>query len=223
MGEVNGTHLVRMSDSRSSDAGSPRWSPDSQKIAFDSRRSGHPEVFVVDLSERLPRRVTTNLSSMSTPNWSRDGKWLYFESGTADKSDSRIYRCPSTGGDAVAISTESGSFPIESYDGETIYFADGTIHTTSLRAAAGASPLGGMPDIDDHSCWTVVRGGIYFVPAADPKSLQYFDFTTRRVRKVFATDKPFVNGLSVSPDGRWILYTQLDAVGTDIMLVDHFH
>ena len=124
---------------------------------------------------------------MSTPSWSHDGKWLYFESSTADKSDSRIYRCPSTGGDAVAITTESGSFPFETYDGETVYFADGTNHLASLRPAAGTSALGGLPAVDDHSCWTVVRGGIYFVPAAAPKSLQYFDFTTRRVRQVFAT------------------------------------
>jgi hypothetical protein len=80
-----------------------------------------------------------------------------------------------------------------------------------------------MPAIDNHSCWTVVRGGIYFVPAADPKSLEYFDFTTRRVRQVFATDKRFINGLSVSADGRWILYTQEEAASSDLMLVDHFY
>ena len=185
MSDVDGTHLVRMSDSRTSEAGTPRWSPDSQKIAFDSRHSGHPEVYVVDLAERLPRKVITNLPDMSTPNWSHDGKWLYFESSTADRSDSRIYRCPSTGGDAVAITTESGSFPIEAYEGDTVYFADGTNHLASLRPAAGTSALGGLPAVDNHSCWTVVRGGIYFVPAAAPKSLQYFDFTTRRVRQVF--------------------------------------
>jgi hypothetical protein len=29
--------------------------------------------------------------------------------------------------------------------------------------------------------------------------------------------------LAVSPDGRWILYSQVDGQGGDIMLVDHFH
>jgi Tol biopolymer transport system component/DNA-binding winged helix-turn-helix (wHTH) protein len=223
MSDVDGTQLVQMSDSRSSKAGTPRWSPDSQKIAFDSRHSGHPEIYVVDLSERLPRKVITNLSAMSTPNWSHDGKWLYFASSTADESDSRIYRCPATGGNAEAISAEFGSFPFEAYDGETVYyFADNRIHMASLHSAAGPAVLGGMPVIYNHSCWTVVRDGIYFVPASDPESLQYFDFTTRRVRQVFS-QKHFVNGLSVSPDGRWLLYTQRDVLTTDLMLVDHFH
>jgi Tol biopolymer transport system component/DNA-binding winged helix-turn-helix (wHTH) protein len=227
MGDADGTHLVRMSDSRSSEAGTPRWSPDSQKIAFDSRHSGTAEVYVVDLADRLPRKVMTNLSSMSTPNWSHDGKWLYFESGTANKSDSRIYRCPSTGGDAVAISAESGDFPVESGDGDTLYFAgdgpDGlTIHAQDVGAPANQSVLNGMPPIGDHSNWSVAMNGIYFVPATDDSSMHYFDFKTRQVRQVFKTEKAFENGVSVSADGRWILFTQIEE-NSDLMLVDHFH
>lgn len=29
-------------------------------------------------------------------------------------------------------------------------------------------------------------------------------------------------GLSVWPDGRWMLYSQVDEVNSDIMVVDHF-
>jgi hypothetical protein len=31
------------------------------------------------------------------------------------------------------------------------------------------------------------------------------------------------SNLAISPDGRWILYTQLDQGGNDIMLVENFH
>jgi Tol biopolymer transport system component len=225
MGDVDGTHLVRMSDSRSSEAGTPRWSPDSQKIAFDSRHSGTAEVYIVDLEERLPRKVMTNLSSISTPYWSHDGKWLYFVSGIADKSDSRIFRCPSSGGDAVAISTGTGVFPVESRDGDTLYFAHDTgttIYAASVKGPANQSILSGMPAIGGTSLWTVVPNGIYFVPATDDSSIHYFDFKARQVRQVFKAGKALENGVSVSPDGRWFLYTQIEE-NSDLMLVEHFH
>ena len=31
------------------------------------------------------------------------------------------------------------------------------------------------------------------------------------------------SGLSISPDGRWIMYSLVGDVSSDIMLVDHFH
>jgi Tol biopolymer transport system component len=228
MSDADGTHPVLVSDVKSSDAGTPRWSPDGQKIAFDSRHSGHPEVYIVDISARLPRKVMTNLADMSTPSWSHDGNWLYFQSHTAHSPDTRIFRCSASGGDAVVLSADTGSYAQESYDGETVYFANqsggpATLQVISLKPLSLQSVLKGMPAVADQSWWTVVPRGIYFVPANSPKSLQYFDFATKRVRQIFEVEKYFVNGVSVSPDGRSILYTQMQDPNTDIMLVDPFH
>jgi hypothetical protein len=60
------------------------------------------------------------------------------------------------------------------------------------------------------------------VPADSPKRLRYFDFATKKIREVFEIDKDFGDGLSVSPDGRWLLYSQIDEENSDIMLVDRF-
>jgi hypothetical protein len=65
-----------------------------------------------------------------------------------------------------------------------------------------------MPGVLDASEWTVVPRGNYFVPADAPKSVRYFDFATKQVRQIFEVDEDFDDSLSVSPDGRWILYTQ---------------
>jgi Tol biopolymer transport system component len=223
MSDADGTQLVKLSDSKSSQSGSPRWSPDSQKVAFDSRHSGHPEIYVTDITERLPRKLVSNLADIMTPSWSHDGKFLYFQS----TPDERIFRCPSGGGDAAAISPERGSYAFESYDGENVYFfspAYGrTLRMVSLKHIGTASEVKGMPPLDDRSHYTIVPGGIYFVPAEDSKSIRFFDFGTRKSRQVFELDKENMNGLSVSPDGRWILYTQVSGENADIMLVEHFH
>ena len=224
MTDPDGTNLVRMSDDKSSTAGPPRWSPDSRKLTFDSRQSGHPEVYIVDISERLPRKLITNISDASTPSWSHDGNWLYFEA----TSDQRIFRCPASGGDAVALSAESGAFPVESYDGETVYFvspAEGTdLHMVSLKQPGTAFPVQGIPALVRRELYTVVPGGIYFISGDKPKSIQYFDFVSRQVRQIFNLEKEYVVGLAVSPDGRWILYTQPTGTegNSDIMLVEHF-
>jgi hypothetical protein len=91
----------------------------------------------------------------------------------------------------------------------------------SVKQPGAALAVKGMPPLNDRSQYTVVPGGIYFVPTSAPKSIQYFDFASRQIRKVSELDKETGNGLSVSPDGRWILYTQGEATA-NIMLVDHF-
>jgi Tol biopolymer transport system component len=222
MSDPDGTNLVRMSDSKSSSAGTPQWSPDSRKLAFESRLSGHPEVYIVDIFERLPRKLITNLSDMVTPSWSHDGKWIYFQA----TSEQRIFRCPAGGGNAEALSAGSGDFAFESYDGKAVFFVSpadsGDLHIVSLEQPGSDLTVQGMPELARRSLYTVVPGGIYFVPADASRSIRYFDFVTRRVDQIFNLDKEHVAGLAVSPDGRWILFTQQGEGNSDIMLVDHF-
>jgi hypothetical protein len=47
-------------------------------------------------------------------------------------------------------------------------------------------------------------------------------FLHKKIRQVFEAEKNFGDGLSVSPDGRWLLYSQIEEENSDIMLVDHF-
>ena len=230
MSDADGTHLVQISNLKDSlTVGPPAWSPDSQRIAFASGQFGHRDVYIVDIAERMPRKVVTNLTDMWMPSWSHDGRWIYFQSSTNDTAVGTIFRCPASGGNAVSLSRERLSFgPVESYDGEAVYFANGAwsnaaLYMASLKPGGAELAVAGMPAMFSPCHYTVAPGGIYFVPADRPHSVRYFEFNSKKVRQLFETDKDLDCGLSVSPDGRWILYAQLDEYNRDIMLVDHFH
>jgi hypothetical protein len=65
-------------------------------------------------------------------------------------------------------------------------------------------------------------GCIYFVPVDALKSLCHFDFAPKKIQQIFEVQKNFGDGLSVSPDGRWLLFSQVEEENSDIMLVDDF-
>ena len=221
----DGNNLVQISDPHYQ-SGSPQWSPDGNRIAFDSHPGEHWEIFVADVAERKPRKLVTNISDVTRPYWSRDGKWIYFN--TIGPGGTGVYRCPASGGDAVLLS--KGTVVIngrESFDGKTVYFASSHDKSTLKQVALPAQPgtestVDRMPRIRTAELWTLSRAGIYFVPDEAPRSLRYFDFATGQVRPIFEVDKDFSSGLSVSPDGRWIIYSLLGDESSDIMIVDHF-
>ena len=77
------------------------------------------------------------------------------------------------------------------------------------------------------SSWAVMERGIYFITAetSDRPLIEFFSFATGRVTQVAMLERPIPRGIqriSVSPDGRWLLYTQIDQSGGDIMLMENF-
>ncbi len=179
------------------------------------------------MAERTPRKLVTSIPNADRPHWSRDGKWIYFRS--PEPGSQGIYSCPASGGDAVALSKDTdGVNPQESFDGKTLYFASLQEKSTLRRVALPAQPgtesdVDGFPRLSHADLWAVTPGGIYFVPAAAPGSLQYYDFASRQIHPILELDKDFYFGLSVSPDGRWIIYSENGDAKGDIMLVEHFH
>jgi hypothetical protein len=74
--------------------------------------------------------------------------------------------------------------------------------------------------------------GLYFVPLQEPTSIQFLSFATHQITSVVNFEKligvmgrggGFGGGLTVSPDGRSILFTQFDQAGSELMLVENFH
>ena len=224
--DEDGSNLAQISNPAQL-SGSPQWSPDGNKIGFDSLSPHGWEIYVADVTERVPRKLVTNISGVVRPHWSRDGKWIYFSSGEPGRMG--VYRCPASGGDAIALSNDVvGISPQESFEGKTVYFASHEEKSTLKKVALPGQPgteseVEGLPSLSSSGLWTLSPGGIYFVPADESRSLRYFDFASKQIRPILEADKDFSTGLSVSPDGHWILYSQKGDASGDIMLVDHFH
>jgi hypothetical protein len=52
--------------------------------------------------------------------------------------------------------------------------------------------------------------------------MMFYRFPNGPVSKMTGVDSPSLYGSSVSPDGRYLLYTKFTATGSDLMLVDDF-
>jgi dipeptidyl aminopeptidase/acylaminoacyl peptidase len=61
-------------------SGSPRWSPDGDRLAFVSARDGEDQIWTIDISSGALKKVTAISTGAGDPVWSPDGKWLAFAS-----------------------------------------------------------------------------------------------------------------------------------------------
>jgi Tol biopolymer transport system component len=203
--------------------GSPRWSPDGQRVAFDSRREGNGDIYVVDAEGGSPRRITTGVSEDVRPSWSRDGRWIYFGSDLTGAW--QVWKVPAGGGPAVQVTRRGGFEVIESPDGNFLYY----IKTREERGIWVVPAHGGEETLlfgqAEQSHWAVWQEGIYFFgPDAAGVAIKFFTFAARQVTQVAALEKGTSLGLgfSVSPDGRHILFSRIDRMISDIMLVENF-
>jgi hypothetical protein len=53
-------------------------------------------------------------------------------------------------------------------------------------------------------------------------TIDYVRFADEKIQTFARLEKPPFIGMTVSPDARWLLYTQIDQAGTDLVLVEGF-
>jgi hypothetical protein len=71
--------------------------------------------------------------------------------------------------------------------------------------------------------FALTHEGIYYYSRGPHEVLQFFNFATGKSRALLTPDKPPNMGLSVSPDGHWLIYSQMDREAeSNLMLVDNF-
>jgi len=208
----------------------PRWSPDGKRIAFDSDAAGEYDIWAIGADGGKPVRMTTHPANDGDPSWSHDGRWIYFDS--ARTGEPQVWKMPADGGEAIQLTWDGGSTPLESPDGKFLYY---TKKITLWRVPlGGGQPAKVLEGLRSYLNLAIVDKGIYFVPEQNGHSLssiEFLDLHTNQIRRIASFglersvgsgDLADDSGLAVSPDGQWILYTQVDQGGAELRLVENF-
>jgi len=206
--------------------GSPRWSPDGRNVAFDSSASGHAEIYAVSASGGQPRKIETGRPSAAHPYWSSDGHWIYFTS----EQPISVWKVPINGGNAVRLTRQGRYFPQEATDGKRVFYVVGGedgAELWSVRVDGGDEHREeGMPKLRPDAAWAPTANGIYFVnESRNGLAVFYLEFASRKVRAVttLAGVRQVLPIVSLSPDGRILLYTASQSGESDLVLVRGFH
>jgi len=114
----------------------PRWSPEGDRLAWISDRTGSPRIFVGKLDAGAETAIVTPGISPASLAWSSDGKWIAF---TTNQPHARVFVVQASGGSVRQVST--GDFdhgpPAWMPDGQWILAAGAGAGIRAFRAGGG--------------------------------------------------------------------------------------
>jgi Tol biopolymer transport system component/DNA-binding winged helix-turn-helix (wHTH) protein len=222
LADADGSNLVRLTSFNGPQTGSPSWCSDGHRIAFDSRASGSSAIYVEEIDKQVPKQLNTDVQNLALPAWSEGCQWLFASDGHQN-----LYRIPSQGGAASRISDKGSWFSVVRNGRVFFNVNEGNKIAIWSRSVIGgeAEPLKGMPALNAAESWTATEHGIYYTSSSpEPAAINFYNFATRTLRRLCSLPQSPTpgGGVSVTTDGRSLLYAQTDDTQSDIMLATHF-
>jgi len=233
--DITGSNCAQLTSLRGV-AGAARWSPDGRYIAFEFHPEEHSEIYLLKVDGSMVRLLTTLPGADNGgPNWSRDGKWIYFYSDRGG-GPFQIWKTQLDGGLPVQVTRNGGVFGSESADGRFLYYSklgvpgiwkmplQGGEETRVLDQPYREFTIASGGAFIAWWDWALARNGIYFLhfESYSNATIEFFEFATHKITPIWTLTKPPGFGLSMSADGRSILYVQNEIQQSNIMLVKNF-
>lgn len=217
--DAEGKNLQRLTNRGFAMCG--EWSPSGREIAFGSTAKGKEiwDIFIMDATGGLPRNLTPDEFYDYVPSWSADGRWIYYAS---DRSGTmQIFRVSTEGGNPLQLTSGGGTGPLAA-DGRVLFFREGHIWSVPEDGGEETRILDRTVGMFNWRPW---RGNIIYISEngrAKP-SIEMLDSATGKTKELHSLKEGIrtLMGLTVSPDGRWILYTQSN-INSDLKLVENF-
>jgi Tol biopolymer transport system component len=237
LARADGTGQKRMTSFNGPDVGDLQWSPDGRHLAFYGRAHGYSDIFTLDCDPAsmlcgIPKRVISGIKA-EVPSWSADGKFLYFASDRTGRWE--VWKQATSGGQPIQVTQNGGYAARESQDGKWLYFSKNRgdsiwripVAPLGGQAASAEELVIGPPNHVQQKGWTLIPDGIIFTERAgkgQPGALRAYQLSSKRTRLILPLMEGFVDGrdygVSVSPDSQWVLYSQLDRSGSNIMVAE---
>ena len=205
-------------------AGTPRWAPDSQTVAFDVTTPEGSKIVTMNLHGGAPQVLTPEKSHNVCPSFSHDGKWIYFASPRSGRW--QVWKVPATGGDPVQVTLQGGQAALESPDGKYLYYAkrpEAEPEIWRVPVNGGEEKLMPLVRPGTWASFQVVDGGILFVgPSLGHQAvLSFYDFAKDRTSTISILERtPF--WLGATPDGKSVTFDQPGREQSQAMLVENF-
>jgi serine/threonine protein kinase len=222
----NPVQLTTSPDAKST--GGPQWSPDGNKIAYVSRSKTGPTttIFVIAASGGAPQALTTGPATDTWPTWSRDGRWVYFASDR-DGSGSmwNVWKVGSSGGPVTQVTRGGDDFALESPDRKWLYLS-ASEDTIRRMPVEGGEEVEYAHDYAGNNSFFVTAKGVYYLSRAAGRGgaiVRFIGHEGGEPKTLGSIPRAPSVGLGLSPDSRWLLYSQYDQSAAEVMLVENFH
>ena len=132
----------------------------------------------------------------------------------------RVTNHPADDAEAVQLTREGGVSAYESPDGKSLYYTKERGRTSLWKIPVDGGEESLVLNGVYHVSFTGANAGMFFV-LSDLRSIQELSYAIGETR-VVAVAAELIQHPNLSPDGRWILYTQNEPGGNDLMLVENF-
>jgi Tol biopolymer transport system component len=226
LADSSGQNLRQLTRFTGPSAGSPQWSNNGQDIAFDLRADGVSNIFTVNAKTGAVRQITHESADCMAPHWSADGSFFYVVSRRTGQL--QIWKT-SLDGTLWTQLTRNGGFDAAELPGnQQLLF--------SLPRAAGfwtldfrsgdESVIPALTAVKSYRYWTASPRGVYYVSGGSQHApINFYDFRTQGITRVAEINGSLFSGtpsLTVSPDGRYLAYAEVDSYNGSLVLVDNW-